>query len=97
MDLTVENYDAERKCFVAGGKTAAGINRVVTISPKIQPYINKAVAGRTEGPLFSDKEGKAYRLKTFTEDVFYTTLEGAGIDNPMESPLLLPNYARIKE
>ena len=83
LALTLENYDVVNKCFTGGGKTEAGTNRTVTISPKIQPYINKIAADRTEGSFFCSDSGKAYSLQDFTEKVFYPVLTAAGIDNPM--------------
>lgn len=83
LALEITNYDSNRQCFVGGSKTEAGTNRVVTISPKILPYINKIAADRTEGPFFCADGGKAYSLQEFTEKLFYPVLEAAGIDNPM--------------
>jgi integrase len=83
LALNIENYDSARQCFTGGGKTEAGSNRTVTISPKIQPYINKIAADRTEGAFFCTDSGKAYSLQDFTEKVFYPVLTAAGIDNPM--------------
>lgn len=58
--------------FVVGGaKTEAGKGRVVTVSPKIRPYIDSVV----------DKMPKD--LKLFTNTVFYPTLEEIGINNPI--------------
>ena len=83
LALDRKQYDAERRCFIGGSKTAAGIDRVVTVSPKIQPYISQLAAGHTSGAFFCDSEGKAFNLKPFTEAVFYPVLEAAGIDNPI--------------
>lgn len=83
LALDLANYDRARQCFTGGGKTAAGMNRVVTISPKIQPYINSIIGARTEGPVFADSSGQEFRLKDFTENCFYPALEAIGIDNPM--------------
>jgi integrase len=83
LALNIENYDSARQCFTGGSKTEAGTNRTVTISPKIQPYITKIAADRTEGVFFCTDSGKAYSLQDFTEKVFYPVLEAAGIDNPM--------------
>lgn len=41
LSLKKSQYDAERKCLIAGGKTEAGRDRVMTISPRIQPIIDK--------------------------------------------------------
>ena len=83
LSLEVSRYDPKKHCFVGGAKTAAGTNRIVTISPKIQGYITDIVGERTTGPVFCDPEGKAWNLKDFTEKAFYPVLEAAGIDNPM--------------
>lgn len=81
LALQASDYDATRKTLTGGAKTAAGKNRVVTLSPKIAPLIAQAAA--SGGPLFADSAGKAYSLKDFTENVFYPALEAIGIDNPI--------------
>lgn len=83
ITLDISQYNAEKHCFVGGGKTAAGTNRVVTISPKIRRYITDIIGNRTSGPVFCDDEGETWALKEFTEKAFYPVLESAGIDNPM--------------
>ena len=83
LSLDLANYDQEQKCFTGGSKTEAGSNRIVTISPKIQPYIDSIVADRSEGPVFCTANGGFWRLQDFTEDAFYPALEKIGIDNPM--------------
>lgn len=83
LTLDVKDYNADKMYFVGGAKTEAGTNRTVTISPKIQEYIKKIAADRTEGPFFHAISGKAYNLKDFTDYVFYPTIEAAGIENPM--------------
>lgn len=83
LSLDCSQYDAGRGCFVGGAKTPAGIDRVVTISPKIQPYIDQIFSGRTNGAFFCDRNGQAYNLRAFTDSVFYPVLEAAGIDNPI--------------
>ena len=83
LTLDVKDFNSEKMYFVGGAKTEAGTNRTVTISPKIQEYIKKIAADRTEGPFFHAISGKAYNLKDFTDYVFYPTLEAAGIENPM--------------
>ena len=83
LALRVEDYDPKKKCFIGGGKTAAGTNRVVTVSPKIQPYIDRLIGSRPQGAIFCTKAGGHWRLQEFTEDCFYPALEAIGIDNPM--------------
>lgn len=81
--LDLSNYDPHAQSFVGGAKTEAGTNRIVTISPKIQPYIDVIVDDRTEGPVFPAPGGTVWPLKRFTEKAFYPVLEAAGIDNPI--------------
>lgn len=81
LALQASDYDAARKTLTGGAKTAAGKNRVVTLSPKIAPLIAQAAA--QGGPLFADSTGKAYKLQDFTENVFYPALDAIGIDNPI--------------
>ncbi len=83
LTLDISQYDAKKHCFVGGAKTPAGINRIVTISPKIRSYITNIVGNRTQGLVFCNDEGEAWSLKEFTEKAFYPVLEAAGIDNPM--------------
>ena len=82
LALDISQYDKTNKYFRAGAKTEAGKNRVVTISPKIQKYVYEAVSP-SEGPVIRTKDGSRYKLKDWTESVFYAVLEGAGIPNPM--------------
>lgn len=83
LALDISSYNADKHCFIGGAKTDAGRNRVVTISPKIRPYITGIIGSRTAGPVFCDDDGKKWDLKAFTERAFYPVLESAGIDNPM--------------
>ena len=83
LALDISSYDAEKHCFIGGAKTDAGRNRVVTISPKIRPYITNIIGSRTAGSVFCDEAGDKWELKAFTERAFYPVLESAGIDNPM--------------
>ena len=80
LALRGDDFDAARGCVVGGAKTEAGRGRTVTVSPRILPF----VAARAAQPyLFGDADGNAWRLQTFTENVFYPALEMCGIPNPM--------------
>ncbi|MBQ3371684.1 MAG: site-specific integrase [Oscillospiraceae bacterium] len=83
LSLEISNYDRSRQCFIGGSKTSAGMNRVVTISPKIQPIIERIAEGRESGPFFFGRDGRMITLDNFTDDYFYHVLECCGIDNPM--------------
>jgi hypothetical protein len=83
LDVRLENYDAKQNVIVGGAKTDAGLNRTVTISPKIQNVVKKIAGNRTEGFLFCDPaDGDRFRNETFA-DRFYAVLEDAKIDNPI--------------
>ena len=83
LSLTVADYDKDRECFIHGAKTEAGINRVVTISPKILPIIQGLVSKHDSGALFTTTDGKKLTLDYFTDNCFYPALDGCGIENPM--------------
>ena len=76
LALTGKDYDPVNQTLTGGAKTAAGRNRIVTISPKIAHLIPCVDA---DEPLFSPLS-----LRTFTDKVFYPALERIGIDNPIE-------------
>lgn len=80
--LNTSMYNSAENAFVHGAKTAAGINRTVTVSPKIQPYINTLLTNRTSGAIFTDPDGKAYTTSRYRE-LFYAVLDACGIDNPI--------------
>lgn len=79
--LDARDYNRTEQCFVGGGKTAAGTNRTVTVSPKILNIVERYAAGKQQGPIFTRTDGKPYSYKGFVSD-FYTTLEALGIENP---------------
>ena len=83
LALEISNYDKDRQCFIGGSKTSAGMNRVVTISPKILSFINRIAGDRTDGAFFYGRDGKRITLDNFTDDYFYPVLEGCRIENPM--------------
>lgn len=82
LQLNVESYNATEKAFVGGSKTAAGINRTVTISPIIQPIIDTIMDGKSTGPVFCSENGKRMSPSAY-RSLFYSVLEKCGIDNPV--------------
>lgn len=85
LALTVQSYDATERAFTGGCKTVAGIDRTVTVSPKIQPLVDLYIGGRTEGPIFRDlNTGKELSIKKYRE-IFYKTLDACGIQ-PLSDP-----------
>lgn len=86
LALKISDYNAQNKTLVGGAKTEAGKNRLVTISPKIQPIIDELAAGRSSGALFYNREdGSAFRIDKFRDQVFYPALEAIGIENPVDN------------
>ena len=83
LALTAADYDAGRRCFVGGIKTAAGMGRTVPVSPKIQPYVDALVAAAAGGAVFGD-QGKPISIADYRTR-FYELLQDLGIDNPVDS------------
>lgn len=83
VQLDIEHYDAQDGYFVGGIKTEAGIDRIVTISPKIQPLITGFIGNRTSGPILHDGKGNPIPYAKWREDCFYPALAAIGIDNPV--------------
>lgn len=81
LSLDAADYDRKEKAIRGGIKTEAGINRVVTISPKIQSIIDKLVKDKISGAIFCKEGGEPWTLSAYRE-MFYELLEKLGIDNP---------------
>lgn len=79
LTLDIRKYNREERAFVGGGKTKAGTNRLVTVSPKIQPIVDRLIAERISGPIFCDLNGKEIPLRKFREEYFASALKAAGI------------------
>lgn len=82
LALRVEDYSAELRAFTGGSKTDAGRDRIVTVSPKIQPIIDRLVGARRAGLVFCMDDGSPMSIATY-RDRFYAALEAVGIDNPI--------------
>lgn len=82
LDLDVTSYDRTNRAFVGGAKTEAGKNRTVTVSPKIQPIINRLTDKKIAGPVFCAADGSRMAIETY-RDRFYDALEACGIPNPI--------------
>lgn len=79
--LDAANYNRTQRAFIGGAKTEAGTNRTVTVSPKIQPIIDRLTAGKTSGAVFVDPEGKPLSVERY-RILFYDVLSACGIENP---------------
>lgn len=81
LALDVSDYDRARRCFVGGAKTSAGKDRTVTISPKIQPIIDRQIGERTAGQVFRAADGSDLNLKAYRQ-LFYGVLDALKLANP---------------
>ena len=82
LSLTVADYNKTERAFLGGIKTDAGIDRTVTVSPKIQPYVDEFVAAADGGYVFG-QAGRPLPIKKYRE-AFYDLLRRLGIDNPVD-------------
>ncbi len=87
LNLKVDDYDPAERAFIGGSKTDAGKGRTVTISPKIQPIVDRLVATTIDGHIFH-YDGHKMSLKKFRDDCFYPALKQMGIKNdfPKRTP-----------
>lgn len=75
LKLKITDYYGDY--IVGGSKTEKGMNRVVTLSPKIQPFVS-AFAERNEEYLFSFS-GKKMSIDKFRE-IYYEVLSACGLE-----------------
>lgn len=82
IELNCVDFNRKELAFVGGSKTAAGIGRTVTLSPKIAKIVQELVGKRDVGPVFCDKKtGAKLNIKQYRK-IFYEVLEKCGIENP---------------
>lgn len=81
LALDALNYNRKERALTGGFKTEAGRNRTVTISPKIQPFIDQLTLGKLAGPIFCDKSGKPLSVTRYTA-IFEESIAAVGLDNP---------------
>ena len=82
LQLTAADYDPDLRCFIGGIKTEAGKGRTVTVSPKIQRYVDALRASAGDGYIFG-RSGEKLNLSDYRA-LFYNLLEKLGIDNPVD-------------
>ncbi len=82
LALDAKDYNRTERAFVGGSKTDAGRDRVVTVSPKIQPIIDCLVKDKIAGPIFCAKDGSQIGISAYRA-LFYGVLERCGVDNPI--------------
>lgn len=82
LSLDAKNYDRKNRAFIGGAKTEAGKDRIVTVSPKIQPIIDDLMRDKISGPVFCAPGNKSMTISAY-RDAFYAALEAVGTDNPI--------------
>jgi len=82
LKLDIKNYNRQEKAFIGGGKTAAGTDRTVTVSPKIQSIVDRLTKDKIAGPVFCDDKGRQMSIKDY-RTFFYAALDALGIENPI--------------
>lgn len=85
LALDAKDYDRKERAFTGGAKTDAGRDRVVTVSPKIQPIIDRLTKDKIAGPVFCGSDGKPMSIEQYRA-MFYRVLDECGVDNPVEGP-----------
>ena len=85
LALDAKNYNRTERAFIGGAKTDAGRDRIVTVSPKIQPIIDRLTRDRVAGPVFCSSDGKPLTIEQY-RSMFYQVLDACVVDNPLEGP-----------
>lgn len=83
IELLTLRYDRDKRTLVGGIKTEAGRDRTVTISPKIQAYVDRFAAEARSGFLFCQSDGSRFTIDDY-RTLFYAVLGRAGISNPTD-------------
>lgn len=80
LSMPKDRYNEEKHCLVGGFKTPAGTDRIVTISPKVQPIIDAQM--KTQGKwLFPNKKtGELMDDEFFLANCFKPLMEKLGIE-----------------
>ena len=88
VSLKPSDYDPVERAITGGIKTEAGKNRIVTVSPKIQQYVNALleIGGET---IFCSYDGAKIPQHRYRM-IFYDVLDAIGIENPEQ-----PNGRRL--
>lgn len=82
LQITVADYNAAEHAFVGGIKTEAGRGRTVTVSPKIQPFVDDLISA-SGGLYVFGRQGAQLSLREYREQ-FYALLDRCGISNPVD-------------
>lgn len=78
LEISRDRYDPERHCFIEGKKTEAGIDRIVTISPKIQPIVDRLYSSGNAW-LFGKPDGSQMTDEYFRKSCFMPLMKKLNI------------------
>ena len=84
LALDAALYDRTERAFIGGAKTDAGKDRIVTVSPKIQPIVDRLTTDKIGGPVFCAEGGGQMTIKAY-RTLFYDVLDRCGVDNPISN------------
>lgn len=79
LKLKKSAYNPEKKCLVGGGKTKAGTDRIVTVSPKVLPIVEKRYAADSEYLFPRLQDGKQMSDNYFRKFAFDPLMDKLGI------------------
>ena len=74
------HIEGEYWYFQTGSKTKAGKNRIIPIPNALRPVIEKAMDGRTCGPLIATEQGGFYRLDNWRPRQFNPLMTRLGLE-----------------
>lgn len=82
LALDAKDYNRKEQAFVGGAKTEAGKSRIVTVSPKIQPIVDRLTKDKVAGPVFCAQDGSLMTRYAY-RNLFFSVLDKCGIENPV--------------
>ena len=88
--------EGDAEFLIGGGKTEAGTDRTVPISPKIKPYLYELIL-KAKPYIFPRRDGKKLDDKYFRDVMFYPLLAELGIQHlpdPQHPAILVPYSCR---
>ncbi len=77
FNIRKSDYDAETHTITGGVKTDAGRNRIVPVSPIIQPFIDKLMKSDSEY-LFPNRHGDQMTVSNYRNECFFPALKLSG-------------------
>lgn len=80
FSLEVANYNRKEEYIQGGGKTEAGKNRIIPVSPVIQPILHHLTKNKIAGQIFCRKDGGRMKPEYFRKQFYYQVLKEAGVE-----------------